>query len=76
MGKISDLVNVVKYRKRYNSMELKYFSTLEKYTTLLEKDRSMLDDNKILKDELTKEKNTNRQYKRLYGRLPVDEKGE
>lgn len=50
--KLKDISNVVKYRKRYNTLENKYISLQESYTDLLEKDRSMLDENINLKNKL------------------------
>lgn len=73
MSRTSDLFDVVKYRKQRNSMENKYFTTLEKYTSLLEKDRSILDENIMLKDKLTEANKLIKAYRKQYGRLEIEE---
>lgn len=72
-NKIKDWFDVIKYKRKYNTLENKYMTILEKYTKLLEDKVEVLDkkNNYIttinsLKDEL-------KEYRNRFGKLEEDD---
>lgn len=72
-NKIKDWFNVIKYKRKYNTLENKYETILEKYCKLLEERLEISDKKNNELKTINKLKDELKRYRNKFGKLEEDD---